>query len=329
MVLFPKSGKPFYETFRIIHAFYDIITLILPHQKMLALVKLNGGILMEHSLSQSLQYFRQDHPEKSLQQGDYIWRYYTAGESGSAILLLPGGMGMGEAYFSVIQALKTDFQLIAPSYPEVVTIKDMMKGLLAIVDKEGHDHVHVLGVSFGGLLAQEWIQRYPNRVNKVILSNTTTSSCYIPLEIKKQRQKKMQRMNTLIRFIPNQLLLKLFQKKITPHFKAMQEEDKKFWTDYFFSGLARKSVNQMVSMYKCMLDFLSNYSYTQPDQAQWEGRIMIIDSISDGAFHDKEQMAVRELYPFATVISFPDAGHLSIITAFDSYLLHIKKFFSP
>lgn len=283
---------------------------------------------MECNLSQSLQHFRQSHPEKSVKQGEHIWRYYTAGESGSTVLLLPGGMGMGEAYFSVIQAMKTNFRLIAPSYPEAITVNDMMDGLLAILDKEEQDCVHLLGVSFGGLLAQEWIHRYPDRVNKVVLSNTTTSSSYIPLEMKKRRQKKMKHTNTLIRFMPNKLLLKLLQKKITPHFKAMTEEERNFWADYFFSGLERKSVKQMTNMYKCMLDFLSNYSYTQPDQAQWKGRIMIIDSLTDEAFNDTEQMAVRELYPFATIISFPDAGHLSIITAFDQYLLHIKEFFS-
>lgn len=41
-----------------------------------------------------------------------------------------------------------------------------------LLDHIGHRHVHVLGISWGGLLAQEFARRYPRRVGRLVLAAT-------------------------------------------------------------------------------------------------------------------------------------------------------------
>jgi poly(3-hydroxyalkanoate) depolymerase len=59
-----------------------------------------------------------------------------------------------------------------------------MEGLAAILrdllDVLGHDQVDVLGVSFGGGLAQELAYRHPERVRRLILCATSTGMISVP-----------------------------------------------------------------------------------------------------------------------------------------------------
>jgi hypothetical protein len=52
----------------------------------------NTAVLLEHELSE----FRASHPARRLVHRGKDWRYYAAGQSGEAVLLLGGALGLAQ-----------------------------------------------------------------------------------------------------------------------------------------------------------------------------------------------------------------------------------------
>ncbi|HET9824444.1 MAG TPA: alpha/beta hydrolase [Chitinophagaceae bacterium] len=107
--------------------------------------------------------------------------YIKAG-SGPAIVLLHGFTQDSRIWKLQIESLSENFTVIAWDAPgaglsgdptEKFTIGDWADCLAGLLDAAGIKKAHILGLSWGGLLAQEFYKRYPNRVLSLILADTT------------------------------------------------------------------------------------------------------------------------------------------------------------
>jgi pimeloyl-ACP methyl ester carboxylesterase len=85
--------------------------------------------------------------------------------------LLTGGTGIGEAMEFVFAPLEEKYQMVSPTYPPVITMSELADGIIRILETEGIDRINILGQSFGGILAQVIAHKYPDKVNKLILSH--------------------------------------------------------------------------------------------------------------------------------------------------------------
>jgi pimeloyl-ACP methyl ester carboxylesterase len=121
---------------------------------------------------EELREFRATHPPKHTRVGRVGWDYIASGEGEEALLLLPGGAMVGEAGFTRIPAFEDRYRVIAPDYPRVSTAAQLLDGLAGVLDAEGVRAAHVLGPSYGGLVAQGFVRRHPGRVRTLILANT-------------------------------------------------------------------------------------------------------------------------------------------------------------
>jgi len=54
------------------------------------------------------------------------------------------------------------------------SIEQRMTDVLAVMDAAGIERAHLLGISEGGLIAQMFAARYPDRVDKIVLGNTVS-----------------------------------------------------------------------------------------------------------------------------------------------------------
>jgi len=101
--------------------------------------------------------------------------------NGPALILLHGFTQDSRVWKQQIEGLSDNFTVIgwdAPGAglsanpPDNFNISDWADCLAGLLDSAGVKQAHILGLSWGGLLAQEFYQHYPNRVLSLILADT-------------------------------------------------------------------------------------------------------------------------------------------------------------
>jgi len=101
------------------------------------------------------------------------WEYISCGRGAEALVLLPGGARFGETWFRLIMALENEYRIISPTYPPATKMAELVDGIAHILESEDIEQAHLLRTSFGGWLAQCFIRKCPEKVDRLILSNTS------------------------------------------------------------------------------------------------------------------------------------------------------------
>jgi len=114
--------------------------------------------------------FRAAYPYKRITLNGVTWEYIAAGQGDEALLLLGGGLSVGEAAFDTILRYAETYRVLSPSYPAVGTMGALVDGLVKLLDTEGITRTHVFGHSMGAAVGHVLVRRYPERVDKLALS---------------------------------------------------------------------------------------------------------------------------------------------------------------
>ncbi|MFN3605491.1 MAG: alpha/beta fold hydrolase [Leptonema sp. (in: bacteria)] len=99
--------------------------------------------------------------------------------STSTILFLHGMTGSFDIWCQQYYFFQEEFNVISYTLPEAVrTLKDTARGILKILEKENINKVILVGSSMGGYIAQYFLKKYPEKVEKVVFSNTFPPNTY-------------------------------------------------------------------------------------------------------------------------------------------------------
>ncbi len=108
--------------------------------------------------------------------------HYEVHGAGDPVLLIMGLGSNAYGWYRTIPWLAESHQAIAFDNrgvgrsdvpPGAYTIADMAADAAAVVDAAGHERVHVVGASLGGMIAQRFAVAYPDRVRSLVLVCTT------------------------------------------------------------------------------------------------------------------------------------------------------------
>ena len=109
--------------------------------------------------------------------------FYELHGSGKALVLIPGFASGGWSWewqaddlAEIASVIKYDPRGIARSKVNgdvPVTISKLADDIAALLDHTETARAHILGISFGGFVAQDFAVRYPERLDKLILASTS------------------------------------------------------------------------------------------------------------------------------------------------------------
>lgn len=129
---------------------------------------------------------KQEQPKETLVKtvtirGTEMEYLHFGNENGEKLVILPGlalksVMGSAEGIVSAYALLAKDYDVYLFDHikeePDGYSVADMARDTLAAFDALGLDHVYLMGVSMGGMVAQRIAVDAPERVSSLILCST-------------------------------------------------------------------------------------------------------------------------------------------------------------
>ncbi|MDB5099029.1 MAG: alpha/beta hydrolase fold protein [Cyanobacteria bacterium RYN_339] len=253
--------------------------------------------------------FRASHPER--RHG--AWTYLAAGAGARALVVLPGGLRLAEPAQAIITAFEGDRRVIVPNYPPLATLAALADGLAALLDAEGLSNVDVMGSSLGGMLAQVFIQRHPQRVASLILVSTFAPEPRAVARFKRQK--------ALIHLVPGFYLRKVMT-RVYQSFTTPSPEDKAFWDAYMAEAVrSRLTRADFLATQANVLDFHERFR-----PAPVSHRMLILDSDDDPVVAPAQQDALIALYPGARHVRLHGAGHTTFMSKPVEAIAALKTF---
>jgi pimeloyl-ACP methyl ester carboxylesterase len=269
------------------------------------------------TIDERLREFRASYPNKSLTFDGRQWHYRICGEGTRTLLLLPGGELVNDLGFDLAGALGQRFRVLYPAYPRADVLADLADGIAAILTAENAPTVQVLGASFGGAVAQCLVRRHPERITRLILSNTGVPQEYLV------RTRKI--VNATLAMVPWPALRALLTRSLTKALGA-PASDMPFWQNYFKELFAaRLAKADVLSNLRNQLEYHARYRFLRDDLAAWPGKIFIIESDND-IFSPERRKALRDTYPQAPVYTFHGGGHAPAFSRAGEYLEALDRF---
>ncbi|MBI4538355.1 MAG: alpha/beta hydrolase [Gemmatimonadetes bacterium] len=215
--------------------------------------------------------FRGTHALAECRHAGHTWRYRRVGVGTEPVLWLTGTLGRGDFAVLQLRALGDVFRLVVPDYPPVRTLNDMADGLIALLDAEGFDAVHVVSGSFGGMVAQHLVRRHPERIRSLVLSHTAAP------EPARARVVALRVVAGSLGLCPEWLVRALFSRRLRGSFAVGDP----FWLRYFDSAIAALSEADLLSRVRLAAEFSRHRSYRPGDLDGWSGRVLIVDAADD------------------------------------------------
>ncbi len=215
------------------------------------------------------------------------------------VLCLTGALGVAELGFQFILAMGRQFTVIAPDYPSTPTLDAFCDGLIAILNQEHIKKAHVVGGSLGGMIAQHFVRRHPDRVLSLVLSHTAApASNRLLVGV-------VRALVGTLAIWPDFSIRKQFSRRLRVGFTGCGP----FWLQYFDAAIAEQSLAELTSRVRLAAEFAAQRHYKPDDLRLWPGRVMVLDADDDPLMAKRTQLALRKLYPQAATHMFFRSGH--------------------
>jgi pimeloyl-ACP methyl ester carboxylesterase len=279
---------------------------------------MNASALLE----QTLRVFRQTHRVQILQLGTDRWECISGGSGECAVVIVGGGGSTAESMFSINAALEPNCRVISLGIPTTaVTPEAVISGILGILDSLGIGRAIFLGHSLGGIVAQSFAVRHPERVAGLVLSSTGfylgARSVLLPAAAK------------LMALLPEAWLLRLVGSQMSRLLKPAQAAD--FWLRFYQAELRQPGSGARLKHQVALLALYSSFFRKNPigPGLSWVKSVpvQIIAAEDDRGFTKREIAFLGSLYPKSRTLTLPAAtGHLSFLTRPREYVEAVERF---
>ena len=231
--------------------------------------------------------------------------YAASGCGAEALLVLPGALGGGNAVLSRFEEIAGSRRLLTlDTWPRAGGMAELLDWLEALFEAEGVERWVVYGGSFGGLVAQCLVRRFPEHTRALILSGTGAPDS--------AQARSNRRVLRLLPWLPMPLVrgaLGLLLRLVLARVGREREHVRAAYRP-LVDGLERADLE---SRYRLAIDFAEAHRFTPGDLADWPGSVLLLEGEGDRVASLKVREALRALYPQAETHTFRGAGHAAAL----------------
>jgi pimeloyl-ACP methyl ester carboxylesterase len=265
----------------------------------------------------AFQAFRRDFPATEVTLEGVPWCYLTGGEGDPPVLTLSGALVIPDISWTTIAGLAGSWRVIAPAYPPVATMGALVDGIAALLRHEGVEQADVVGGSYGGLVAQVLVRRYPHLVRALVLSHTQPPY--------PETAARLQRFVGLMRWLPMGVVRQMIQRAFGSMMPERTDETACMLATYnelVAFALTRRDV---IGILERTVDY-SKQVFTPQDLATWSGKVLLVFGEDDPSTPPEVRDRLGALYPGCQVGHFEGSGHTTAVTRREEYLTLIDEF---
>lgn len=260
--------------------------------------------------------FRDEHPLTRAVIHGQEWEYIAAGQGERALLLLPGALAVADSTWITLPHFEERFRVIAPTYAPVSTMAELVDGIAGILDRQGIRTAAVSGGSYGGLVAQAFVRRHPEKTERLILSHTVLPD---PSKVPA-----LERGIRLVGWLPEGLVRWIYRKRLAGLLPRAPEADE--FRAYTLEIAEKATKAGLLALYRRAADFLANNRLRPDDLDGWPGRILLLMSEDDPVTPEPAREALKAMYPRAEVHVFSGGGHATTLLQPERYFEVVDRF---
>lgn len=134
---------------------------------------------MSNPLIDTRAAFARQYPELWRDVRGRDWGLIRAGDSGPALVLLPGTLGRADIFWQQIEALAGQARILALSYPGSGGVADWAGDIAQLIEAEGLAGATVLGSSLGGYVAQYVTARHGAVCGGLVAANSLPDAAIV------------------------------------------------------------------------------------------------------------------------------------------------------
>lgn len=249
-----------------------------------------------------LQQFWLDHPYTERLPDGTPWRYVAMGTGRRLVVLLPHALFPADAWVLLANALQGEYRLLLPdgyALQRVYEPERICETLVQMVQAEGGYSATVIAHSTGGSPAQWLLNRWPHRVQRLVLCHSPALAPDTPLPYAG--------FPDLLRLLPSAPLSDRTVRALAPTLPAEGE-----WLQYTQAylrlcllGLNRRVLAQTLRAERLMRAL---YAPEASSLQSWPGKMLVITA-QDDPYSADSLPPYQERYPGVQASLFDAGGH--------------------
>ncbi len=275
---------------------------------------------------EKLTEFRAQYPDTEIEAGGGRFRLVMAGSQHRLTLVfLNGGMNLSEMWMDYLPVLSKKYRILLFDYPmEFRTNQALVKGIHALFQALKIEKPILIGASDGGMVAQIYVQKYPQWVGGLVLIATGAMDEATLRSLKRK-------------YFASPLLLWYLRhcnyERLKPRLVKMgenlakneSEADKRYVREMFEVLFRDYTREKDVHISTLLADVMRQTPVTREDFQALEGRILLILPTDD--FFSKEMQENLTALMHHPRVSYVEGSHLSTILKADTYMRLMDAFF--
>ena len=275
--------------------------------------------------SEKCRIFTAAHPCETVVVDGAHYRYFLSGKEGTRTLVfLNGGMNTLEMWMDYADGLSADFRVLLFDYPQQLrTNRELVIGMHAFFQKLGIEAPILIGASDGGMVAQIYVQQYPEKTGGLILISTGGMDANTLKSLKKQYFFAPLMLWYMKHCNYEKLKPKLIKVGMS-HIRNESAEEIAYAQNMFETIFKDYTQEKDVHISGLLADLMKQKPMTAADFAALEGKILLI--LPDRDFFSEKMQADLIKLMHNPQIMYVSGGHLSTVLKADDYIQTIRAF---